>query len=426
MEENRKDQNSVPWEEIGAKAEPEGGEKKAETKKPKSRFLAGFVTGALSMFVVGLIVVIVILIAGYITNRLSYGNRLTKMSQIESIVKSQFLWKDDVSERDLDNGIYAGLMNALDDPYSVYYDEEEYKVMMESTEGSFCGVGMYLSQDPDTRLVKCVRPIKGSPSEEVGMMAEDILIKVDGEDITGMELDVVVSKVRGEPGTSVEITFIRDGQEKVVTITRRKIEVETVDYKMLDDNIGYLQITEFDDVTYNQFKEGIDDLNKQDMKGLILDLRGNGGGLVDSCVKIADDMLPAGLVVYMENNKGKRIDYSSKEGQTVNVPVVVLVDGGTASASEILTGALRDYKAATLVGTKTFGKGIVQDVLGLGDGTAIKYTTAKYYTPNGENFHLIGIDPDVEEPFDAELYKKDKTDNQLNKGIEVLKEKMNP
>ncbi|MBO4902846.1 MAG: S41 family peptidase [Lachnospiraceae bacterium] len=347
-----------------------------------------------------------------------------KADTLKAVIDTYYY--EDVDEEALKNGIYKGLMEGLGDPYSTYYTEEEYREMMESSEGVYEGIGAVLQQDSESMLIKVVRPIPGSPAEEAGLLAEDIIMEVDGEDITGQDINVVVSKIRGESGTKVNIGIARSGEDKTLyfDITRAKVEDVTVDHEMLEDNIGYIFISEFDDVTTRQFTDAMEDLKEQGMDALILDLRDNPGGNLDVAVDVADYILPEGLVVYMEDKYGERDEYRSDASHHWDKPIAVLVNGNSASASEIVCGALRDYDRATLVGTKTYGKGIVQQILPLGDGSGVKVTIARYYTPNGTCIHGEGFEPDVEVDFDLDLYLEEDTDTQLIKAIEVLKEKL--
>lgn len=349
---------------------------------------------------------------------------IEKADAIKAVIDTYYL--DEINEDDLANGIYKGLVDGLNDPYSVYYTPEEYKEMIDSSEGVYYGIGAYLQQDMDTMYVRVVRPIKDSPAEEVGLLPDDIIVEVDGEDIQGQDLNLVVSKIRGKAGTKVNIAVARSGEAEYLyfDIIRAEVESETVAYEMLEDKIGYISLTEFDDVSIKQFTDAMDDLKKQDMKALILDLRDNGGGNVDVSVDIADYILPEGLVMYMEDKNGQREEFTSDASHHWDRPIVVLANGNSASASEILIGALKDYDRITLVGTQTFGKGIVQQILPLGDGSGIKVTIAKYYSPNGRCIHGEGFEPDVEIELDIDKYLEEGIDTQLEKAIEVVKEKM--
>ena len=328
----------------------------------------------------------------------------------------------DVDEEQLENYTYKGYLAGLGDPYSTYYSESEFKELMEATNGVFSGVGIYLSQDTVTGEIKVIRVIKGGPSDGSGIKAGDVLIKVDGKSVGDKDLDKVVAEVKGEEGTKVKLSFLRGKEKKVknYTITRKKVVTQTVETKMLDDGIGYLSISEFDEVTVGQFKKGIKQLQSKGMKALILDVRNNPGGLVDSVVDICDELLGEGRIVSIKDKQGKEKVYRSDAEQSVKVPVCVLVNGESASASEILSGAVKDHKRGTLVGEKTFGKGIVQGFFKLGDGSYAKLTYASYYTPSGANIHKKGIKPNVNIKDDT----KTKADEQLLRAQQILKKKL--
>ena len=349
---------------------------------------------------------------------------MDKLKLLEDTIGKYYL--ESVDEQTLEIGVYDGLVKALGDPYSVYYSAEELKELQDKTEGIYYGIGAYIGIDADTSLPRLTGIIEGTPAQECGLRAGDLLYKVDGEEVQGLELTQVVSKVKGEEGTTVHLTIIREGESDYleIDVVRRKVESPTVNQKMLDNNIGYIQITEFDTVTLDQFTEALAVCRGSGMKGLILDLRGNPGGNLNTVCDIAREILPKGLIVYTEDKNGKRTEYTCDGTNQIKEPLVVLVDSGSASASEILAGAIKDYGIGTLVGTTTFGKGIVQRIISLSDGSAVKLTVSNYYTPNGNNIHKIGIAPDIEEKFDGEAYYNDGVDNQLNKAIEVMNGKL--
>ena len=349
---------------------------------------------------------------------------MDKLKLLEDTIGKYYL--ESVDEQTLEKGVYDGLVKALGDPYSVYYSAEELKELQAKTEGIYYGIGAYIGIDADTSLPRLTGIIEGTPAQESGLRAGDLLYKVDGEEVQGLELTQVVSKVKGEEGTTVHLTIIREGESDYleIDVVRRKVESPTVNQKMLDNNIGYIQITEFDTVTLDQFTEALAVCRGSGMKGLILDLRGNPGGNLNTVCDIAREILPKGLIVYTEDKNGKRTEYTCDGTNQIKEPLVVLVDSGSASASEILAGAIKDYGIGTLVGTTTFGKGIVQRIISLSDGSAVKLTVSNYYTPNGNNIHKIGIAPDIEEKFDGEAYYNDGVDNQLNKAIEVMNGKL--
>ena len=346
-----------------------------------------------------------------------------KIGVLEEMIGEYYL--EDVDSSELEQGMYRGIVDALDDPYSVYYSAEELEEVQNKTQGIYYGIGARVSLDPDTQLARIAGVIEGTPAEEAGLMANDLIYMVDGESVQGMDLTSIVAKVKGDEGTKVHLTVIREGANDYLEfdVTRRKLDNETVTYEMLEDGIGYIQILEFDDVTVDQFTDALATCKGSGMTGLILDLRGNPGGNMTSVCEIARMMLPEGLIVYTEDKNGQREEYTCDGTHQFEYPLVVLVDSNSASASEILAGAVKDYGIGTLVGTTTFGKGIVQRIMRLSDGSAVKLTVSNYYTPKGHNIHKIGIEPDIEVPFEPEPYQLDGTDNQLNRAIEVLKQK---
>lgn len=342
-----------------------------------------------------------------------------KLGVLENTIK-QYFWQD-VDESTLEEGVYKGLLESLDDPYSVYYTHDELVQLQQQTEGIYYGIGAYISQDNEMGYVRVSKIIKNTPAEASGLQQDDYIYKVDGEDMQGKDSSYVVSKIKGEAGTKVTITVVREGATDPIDIEveRQKIESPTVEYQMLDNDMAYIQITEFDLVTTEQFEEAYKQAQADGMKGLILDLRSNPGGNLSTVCDIARMILPKGLIVYTEDKYGKREEYTCDGANQIKVPLVVLTNGYSASASEILAGAVKDYGIGTLVGTTTYGKGIVQKVINLSDGSAVKLTVSNYFTPNGNNIHKIGIEPDMEVEFDAEQYKNG-VDNQLEKAKEVL------
>lgn len=349
---------------------------------------------------------------------------VNKLQNLEATVKEKF-YLNEVSEEEFAEGIYSGLMMALEDPYSEYYTAEELNEIMSQTEGIYYGIGAYVSMDELTNLPKVSGVIEGAPAEAAQLRANDIIYEVDGESTYGLSLNEVVAMIKGEEGTEVVLTLIRDGENDYleVPVTRAKVESPTVNFEMLDETMAYIQIVEFDDVTVDQFAEALAMANGSGMEGLILDLRANPGGSLNAVVDIAQMLLPKGLVVYTEDKQGKRVEYSCDGKREFQLPMVVLVDMNSASAAEILAGAIQDYGIGTLVGTTTFGKGIVQQIVPFTDGSAIKLTISSYFTPNGRNIHEVGIEPDVICEFDGEAYynSENPVDNQLEKAKEILK-----
>jgi carboxyl-terminal processing protease len=352
----------------------------------------------------------------------------SKLNRIKSIIDTYYL--DEINEDKMVEGMYKGLVSSLEDPYSVYYTKDEFAALMESSSGSYCGIGAYVSQDVKTGVITIVKPFEGGPAYKAGMLPGDIIYKVSGEEATGKDLSEIVSKMKGEEGTTVDLEIIRAGESDPIklTIERRTVEVPTISYEMLDNKVGYIQIAEFDEVTGPQFRSAITDLDNQGMKGLVIDLRNNPGGLLDTVCDMLDRMLPEGLIVYTEDKNGTRTEeVKSTAEESFDKPLVVMINGNSASASEVFAGAIQDYGIGTILGTTSFGKGIVQSVIPLSDGSGVKVTVSKYYTPKGRNIHEIGIEPDVVVELKDKLKTKvviDKSeDNQLQEAIKIINEK---
>ena len=307
----------------------------------------------------------------------------------------------------------------------MYYDKEETKALFESTFGEYSGIGVVFSQNANTKISTAVQVYPDSPAEKAGVKAGDILYKVDGEDVTAEDLSEVVARIRGEEGTIVTLTVLRGENHEEVTldITRGVVQVQTVTYTMKENQIGYIRITEFDKVTYEQFENALNELTQQGMEGLVVDLRANPGGNLDTVSQILDLLLPKGTIVYTEDKNGKRQEWTSDEEHQFTQPLAVLVDGNSASASEIFAGAVQDYGIGTLVGTTTFGKGIVQQLIQLPDDTCVKLTISEYFTPNGRNIHKKGIDPDVEVEYVSDEENPD-ADNQLDAALEEVQKQL--
>lgn len=372
-------------------------------------FFKGALAGAL----------IVLLAGGAVSCSVFKSEENQKMELLNSLIDRYYI--GDVDETDLSEGVYKGYIEGLGDPYSVYYDEEETKQMSESLSGEFGGVGALMSQDRETGVITVLQVYDGSPAQEAGMRDGDTLYKVEGEEVTGEDLSDVVSKVKGEKGTQVTLTVLRadTGDEEELTITRDTIEAQTVSHEMKENNVGYIRITEFDTVTYEQYKEALEDLEDQGMERLIVDLRSNPGGNLDTVCDILDLMLPEGLIVYTEDKNGEREEYTSDEENQFDKPLVVMMNGYSASASEIFAGAIQDYGLGQIVGTQSYGKGVVQSVFDLQDGTSVKLTIAEYFTPNGRSIDGEGITPDVEVEYQYDENNPD-ADNQLEKAMEVV------
>ena len=332
---------------------------------------------------------------------------------------------EDFEKTDLEESLYKGLVEGLNDPYSVYYTEEEYEDLMVSTTGTYYGIGAGLSQNLDTMVVTITKVYRGTPAEEAGLKNGDIILAVDEWDATSMEVSKLVQHIRGEAGTTVHMTIYREstGETLEFDVERRHVELPSIEGEMLEGGIGYIQITEFQSKTDEQFEEMLESFRTQGMNGLIVDVRANPGGLLSSVVNLCDYILPQGLVVYIEDTFGNKEEYNSDK-RCIDIPMVVLIDENSASASEIFAAAMKDYQYATLVGKTTYGKGIVQNIIPLDDGDALKLTTAKYFTPNGNYIHEVGVSPDVEIDYEytgPEDTTYDKQyDSQFLKAVEVM------
>ena len=332
---------------------------------------------------------------------------------------------EDYDKDTLQDSLLEGLVDGVGDAYTMYYTPQEYADLQIDTTGNYYGIGAGLTQDIKTMVVTVSKVYAGTPAEEAGLLKDDIIVSVDGIDATSMELSNLVQLIRGEEGTTVHLEIYRSStqEELEYDVPRRNVQIPSVSAEMLSDNIGYIQISEFQSNTYQEFCDYLTMLEQEGMQGLIVDLRDNPGGLLSSVVNILDVILPEGTVVYTEDKYGNRDTYKS-DSSCINYPMVVLVNGNSASASEIFAGAIKDYDYGTLLGTTTFGKGIVQTIFPLEDGDALKVTTAKYYTPDGCNIHGTGIEPDVELEYEflgpeGESYDK-QYDNQLQEAIKML------
>ena len=370
-------------------------------------------------------------------------NRITKkITTLQQIIDKYYLFDEDTTK--VEDWIYKGMMYGLNDPYTTYYTAEEYQKLTEDTEGEYHGIGVMISQNRSTGIITVIKVFKDTPAAEAGMRPGDVLYKVGDMEVTGMDMDILVKDyIKGKDGSEVALTVFRQDEGEYVDLKmeRRNVTVQTVEYQMLEDRVGYVAVSQFDVVTADQFKAAVDDLEKQGMKKLLVDLRNNPGGVLDAVVDMLDYILPddliiegdkdlvrtnteATLLVYMADKNGKGGQEYASDGHSLDIPLAVLVNGESASASEVFTGAMKDYGRATVVGTKTFGKGIVQNLIPLDNGTAIKMTTAHYYTPSGFDLHGKGIEPDVEVELKEELKNQItvdvKEDNQIQAALKAL------
>ncbi len=350
---------------------------------------------------------------------------MQKMQILQDTINTYYLESADIEE--LEEGAYSGMVKALKDPYSTYYSEEELEDIKNQTKGIYYGIGAYIGMDTDVGMARISKVMEGSPAKASGVLAGDYIYKVNDEYVKGVTLEEVIAKVKGPEGSIVKLTILRQNEAEPVEleVKRQEIESPTVNHKTLEGGISYIQITEFDEITVDQFKDAFTKEKENGMNGLILDLRDNLGGNLLAVTDIARMLLPKGIIVYTEDKNGKRDEYTCDGTQEIKTPMVVLVNGNSASASEILAGAIKDYQKGTLLGTTTFGKGIVQRIISLSDGSAVKLTVSKYFTPNGNNIHKVGIAPDEELKLDTEAYIKDGKDNQLDRAIEIIKNKLN-
>lgn len=394
--------------------------------KKDNRFLKGALVGALTMFC------IIILGGGLWKTASSLGilPALTEKAKVErklklldNIVEQSYLYKDEVDDSDLTEGLYAGYLSALDDPYAAYFTEEETKELFQSVSGEFFGVGALLSQDVTTGIITITQVYEDSPAEAAGLREGDILVQVDNRKITDENLDEIVNWIKGDKGTEVVLYVLRDGIETEVTAVRDVVKTMTVQSEMKEDKIGYIYIKEFDDVTVEQFQKALNELEAQGMKGLVIDIRNNPGGNLDAVVEMLQMILPEGDIVSIRDRNGEQEKYTCDGKNEFKKPLAVLVNQYSASASEIFSGAVQDHEIGQIVGMTTYGKGVVQDILSLGDGTSMKITTAEYFLPSGRSINQKGITPDVEVEFEYSE-ENPEYDNQLEKALETVRKEI--
>lgn len=384
---------------------------------------------------------------------LDYTQVAVKLQVMQELIDKYFLFDEDLEE--VEDTIYLGMIVGLGDMYSTYYSPKDLQDLREEVEGEYYGIGALISQNLYTGVVTVTKVYRGTPAEEAGLMAGDRIYTVSGEAATGVDLDVLVStKIRGEEGTPVEMEVYRPSEERYVklSITRGKVEVPTVESEMLENQVGYVAVSQFDVVTVEQFESAVEELKAQGMEKLVIDLRNNGGGVMESAVSMLDYLLPDDITTWedpygVEENQGHTLlvytadkneegkSQCAFDGKELDLPMAILVNENSASASEIFAGAMKDYEKAVLVGTTTYGKGIVQTIFPLADGSAVKLTTENYYTPSGKSLHGVGIEPDVwvepNETLQERLEVEPEEDNQLQaaldvfeKGAEAVKEEL--
>ena len=355
----------------------------------------------------------------FASNSISEEDVEDKLDQINGLIENYYLYGDEIDEDALIDGIYSGYASALGDPYTEYYDKEETQALLETTSGEFSGIGATMSMGVDSGEITIVNVYKDSPADKAGLQEGDILYQVDDKETAGEDLDTVVSWIKGEQGTDVTLHVLRNGEEIEATATRDIIEIQTVDYEMKDGQIGYIAVSEFDDVTYEQFKTALDDLEAQGMQGLVIDLRGNPGGNLSTVTDMLKLLLPEGTIVSTKDKYGNTEEITCDGSNEFTKPLAVLVNQYSASASEIFSGAIQDYGIGQIVGMTTYGKGVVQQLMDLGDGTYLKITIAEYYTPSGRSINGVGVEPDVEVEYEYDS-ENPEADNQLDRALEVV------
>ena len=407
-------------------------------KKKSQGFASGMIIGAVSAFMAVILLILsvaaVCIAKGYIhigvngdvyiqsdavTDSDGIGSEVEgKLNAIDSVLESFYF--GDVDDETAKDNIYKAYLSSYGDKYTMYYTADEYKALKESTNGKFYGIGAVcqLSGEGGVLLVDVY---DNGAGYQAGLRSGDRVVNVDGRDITDMELSSAVALIKGDKGTSVTLEVIRGAERLTFSAVRDAVEAKTVSYTLLDNNIGYLSISQFEEVTTKQFKAAVEDLQSQGMKGLVIDIRNNPGGLLDTVVGMLKYMLPDGLIVYTEDKQGNRKEYKGQDNDEFNLPLAVIVNGNSASASEIFAGAIQDYGKGTIIGTQTYGKGIVQTVKPLTDGSAIKFTIAKYFTPKGQDIHGKGVTPDMVVEYDTDA----DVDTQLDAAIKNVEAQIN-
>ena len=407
-------------------------------KKKSQGFASGMIIGAVSAFMAVILLILsvaaVCIAKGYIhigvngdvyiqsdavTDSDGIGSEVEgKLNAIDSVLESFYF--GDVDDETAKDNIYKAYLSSYGDKYTMYYTADEYKALKESTNGKFYGIGAVcqLSGEGGVLLVDVY---DNGAGYQAGLRSGDRVVNVDGRDITDMELSSAVALIKGDKGTSVTLEVIRGTERLTFSAVRDAVEAKTVSYTLLDNNIGYLSISQFEEVTTKQFKAAVEDLQSQGMKGLVIDIRNNPGGFLDTVVGMLKYMLPDGLIVYTEDKQGNRKEYKGQDNDEFNLPLAVIVNGNSASASEIFAGAIQDYGKGTIIGTQTYGKGIVQTVKPLTDGSAIKFTIAKYFTPKGQDIHGKGVTPDMVVEYDTDA----DVDTQLDAAIKNVEAQIN-
>ena len=384
----------------------------------KKGFIGGIAIGILSTIMVALGIFVVPTVLG------KEPTTTHKLQYIQKLLEKNYV--GELNQQQLEEGIYKGYVASVGDPYTNYFTKEEFAQFREKTSGTYAGIGVVMQVDQADRLITAVQVFENSPAEKAGMLPKDRIIKAEGVELGAENFDEAPKIIKGPAGTTVHVTIFRPSENKTIDleIVRETVIYPTVDHRMVEDEIGYIQIKEFDEVTYTQFMTALEALKTENPKGIIIDVRNNLGGLLNIVAQITDELLPQGMIVYTKDKEGNIQKLESRPGQ-LEIPVTLLINENSASASEILAGALKDRNRAKLVGKTTYGKGVVQTILPIPDGSGIKVTTSKYYTPNDICIDGIGIEPDYEVELPMELMLKpkleDKEDVQLQKAIEVIR-----
>lgn len=346
------------------------------------------------------------------------------LKTFRSIINNKYL--GDINQDDLKNGAIKGYIAGLGDPYTEYYTKDEMEEISIATMGNYVGIGIYMTKNVVDNTIVILSPIEDSPAEKAGILPGDVISKIDNVSYTGDEMSIASAKIKGKEGEKIELEIKRGEQILNFSVERQSIKINHVESEMLENNIGYLRLKTFDEGCSDEFKQKLEELKSQNIKSLIIDIRNNGGGIVDEALEILDLLLAKNLTTLITVDKDNNEEISNTKNETIiDVPIVVLTNENTASASEILAGALKDHKRATIVGDKTYGKGVIQQLMTLSDGSGLKITTNEYYTPNRNKINEVGIIPDNEISLPEELKSKTsidkKEDTQLQKAIEILK-----
>jgi len=392
----------------------------------KKNFLEGMVAGIVLIIALNMLIYTVLPAMNFAPSGFSGGfgeGSRDKLNHIYGLINNHFV--DDFETEDLERGMFMGLMYGLGDVYSTYMSAEEYSRFREQTEGVYPGIGAVVAVTEDGRAM-IVSPFDGSPAAEAGIMAQDIIMAVDDMDTRGLGLDIIVAAMRGEPGTAVRLTIYRESTSETFEfiVIRDFITMRTVSHRMLNEEIGYIRLSGFEQVTYEQFVEAVELLKSDGALGLVIDVRNNPGGMLDIVGEITNLLVPEGNIVFTENRQGHQ-EFLQSDAEYLGMPLALLVNGNSASASEVMAGAIKDHEVGIIVGEQTFGKGLVQRVFALPDGSAVKLTVSRYYSPNGTSIHGVGITPHYVVPMEAELAAQIASldaseDVQLQRALEVV------